>query len=171
MTLIKNRLGIDPVIRPGVTGQFEVIADGEMITQRGGNWLTRKFGAGYPDLDGVVEQLEKHRSKGADLSNPPLRIGEHTLRPLISCALPPHAPQRDSPVRFRWFILLSEAPKFNEEFRFLSLASKPTIQSYVDPVNLAEDLLADFVLQKTNRDAPRAGEGWSSSSPLFSPQL
>ena len=29
--------------------------------ERGGNWLTRSFGAGYPDLDSVVEQLEKHR--------------------------------------------------------------------------------------------------------------
>ncbi len=53
------------MLTPGKTGQFEVIADGEMITQRGGNWLTRKFGAGYPDLDVVVEQLEKHRTSGA----------------------------------------------------------------------------------------------------------
>ena len=61
MALIKKRLGIDPVLTPGKTGQFEVIADGEIISQRGGNWLTQKFGAGYPDLNGVVEQLEKRR--------------------------------------------------------------------------------------------------------------
>ena len=61
MTLIKKRLDIEAVIRPGKTGQFEVIADGERIVERGGNWLTRSFGAGYPDLESVVEKLEKHR--------------------------------------------------------------------------------------------------------------
>jgi hypothetical protein len=62
VALIKKRLGIEAVMTPGKTGQFEVIADGERIAARGGNWFTRKFGAGYPDLDGVVEQLEKHRA-------------------------------------------------------------------------------------------------------------
>jgi hypothetical protein len=61
VALIKQRLGIDAVTVPGKTGQFEVIADGEKIAERGGNWLTRKFGAGYPDLDRVVEQLQQHR--------------------------------------------------------------------------------------------------------------
>jgi len=61
VTLIKKRLGIEPVITPGKLGQFEVIADSERIVERGGNWLTRSFGAGYPDLESVVEQLEKHR--------------------------------------------------------------------------------------------------------------
>jgi hypothetical protein len=50
------------VITPGETGQFEVIADGQTIAQRGGNWFTRRFGAGYPDLDSVVQQLEKRRA-------------------------------------------------------------------------------------------------------------
>ena len=59
MTLIKKRLGIEAVITPGKTGQFDVIADGEKIAERGGNWFTRSFGAGYPDLESVVEQLEK----------------------------------------------------------------------------------------------------------------
>ncbi len=65
MTLIKKRLGIEAVIRPGKTGQFEVIADGEKIAERGGNWFTRSFGAGYPDLESVVEQLEKRRANDA----------------------------------------------------------------------------------------------------------
>lgn len=65
MTLIKKRLDIEAICRPGNTGQFEVIADGERIAKRGGNWLTRSFGAGYPDLDSVVEQLEKHRASHA----------------------------------------------------------------------------------------------------------
>lgn len=59
MTLIKKRLNIEPVITSGKTGQFEVMADGEMIAERGGTWLTRSFGGGYPDLDSVVEQIEK----------------------------------------------------------------------------------------------------------------
>ena len=62
MTLIKKRLGVDAVLTPGRHGQFEVIADGKKIAERGGNWFTRSFGAGYPDLDSVVEQLEKHRA-------------------------------------------------------------------------------------------------------------
>jgi hypothetical protein len=62
VTLIKNRLGIEVTTTPGKRGQFEVIADGKKIAERGGNWLARKFGAGYPDLEGVVEQLEKHRA-------------------------------------------------------------------------------------------------------------
>lgn len=62
--MIKNRLSVEPVIKPGKTGQFAVIADGEKIAERGGNWFTRSFGAGYPDLDSVVEQLEKRRARG-----------------------------------------------------------------------------------------------------------
>jgi len=65
VALIKKRLGIEAVVTPGKTGQFEVIADGEKIAERGGNWFTRSFGSGYPDLDSVVEQLEKHRAGGS----------------------------------------------------------------------------------------------------------
>ena len=60
--MIKQRLGIEPVVTPGNTGQFEVIADGETVAQRGGNWLTRSFGAGYPDLNGVVDKLQKRNA-------------------------------------------------------------------------------------------------------------
>lgn len=62
MAMIKQRLGVEPVVTPGKTGQFEVIADGQTIAQRGGNWLTRSFGAGYPDLNAVVEQLQKRNA-------------------------------------------------------------------------------------------------------------
>jgi hypothetical protein len=65
VTLIKDRLNIDAVLMPGKIGQFEVIADGKRIAERGGNWLTRSFGAGYPDLERVVEQLKKHRGSDA----------------------------------------------------------------------------------------------------------
>jgi hypothetical protein len=62
VALIKKRLNIEAVLRPGKTGQFEIIADGERIAERGGNWLTRSFGAGYPDLDRVVERLEQKQT-------------------------------------------------------------------------------------------------------------
>ena len=65
MTLINERMGISAVVSHGSTGQFDVIADGEKIAERGGNWLTRKFGAGYPDLANVVELLEKRRAAQA----------------------------------------------------------------------------------------------------------
>jgi hypothetical protein len=58
--MIKKQLGIDAVVTPGKTGQFTVLADGQMVAERGGNWLTRSFGAGYPDLNSVVNQLQKH---------------------------------------------------------------------------------------------------------------
>jgi len=40
------------------------IVDGERISERNGSWFTRSFGAGagYSDLDNMVEQLEKHRA-------------------------------------------------------------------------------------------------------------
>jgi len=59
--MIKKRLGIEAVVTPGKTGQFQVLADGETVADRGGNWFTRSFGAGYPDLDGVVDQLQQKR--------------------------------------------------------------------------------------------------------------
>ncbi len=55
---------MEPILIPGKTGQFDVIVDSEKISERGGNKLTRMFGAGYPDLDSVVEQIEKHRTSG-----------------------------------------------------------------------------------------------------------
>lgn len=61
MNLIKNRPNMEVVLTPGKTGQFDVVVEGEKIAERGGNWLTRSFGAGYPDLDSVIEKLDKHR--------------------------------------------------------------------------------------------------------------
>ena len=65
MTLIKQRLNIEAVCTPGKTGQFAVMADGERVAERGGNWLTRRFGAGYPDLEKVIEQLVEKNRAGA----------------------------------------------------------------------------------------------------------
>jgi hypothetical protein len=66
VALIRKRFGIEAVTTPGRIGQFEVIADDKRIAERGGNWLTRSLGAGYPNLDIVVEQLEQHRASDAD---------------------------------------------------------------------------------------------------------
>ncbi len=63
MTLIRQRLGLEAALVPGKIGQFEVIADGERIAERGGNWFTRSLGAGYPDPEDVVTQLQKRRAK------------------------------------------------------------------------------------------------------------
>ena len=61
--MIKERLGIESTITDGETGKFDVILDGETIVQRGGNSLTRIFGAGYPDPEQVVEKIEKRVGK------------------------------------------------------------------------------------------------------------
>jgi len=61
VALIKEKLGANAQMRPGATGQFEVLVDGKSIVQRGGNWLTRSFGAGYPDFDRVVDLLKAHK--------------------------------------------------------------------------------------------------------------
>jgi hypothetical protein len=57
-------MGVEPVLIPGKTGQFDVYVDGKKISERGGNWFTRSFGAGYPDLDSVIDQIEKQRASG-----------------------------------------------------------------------------------------------------------
>lgn len=43
---------------PGSKGQFEVLVDGQCVARRGGNWFSRSFGLGYPDLEGVVSEIE-----------------------------------------------------------------------------------------------------------------
>lgn len=65
MALIKDRLGIEAEATPGKKGQFDVLADGERVAERGGNFLTRSFGAGYPDFEDVVAALEKRRAERA----------------------------------------------------------------------------------------------------------
>lgn len=54
---------MEVVQTPGGKGQFDVLADGEPIAQRGGNFLTRSFGLGYPDLEEVVDTLEARLRK------------------------------------------------------------------------------------------------------------
>jgi hypothetical protein len=63
VTLIKERLNLDAVKTPGKHGEFEVFADGESVAQRGGNFFTRSFGAGYPNLDELVAKLAQRSAK------------------------------------------------------------------------------------------------------------
>jgi hypothetical protein len=48
----------------GATGQFDVVADGEVVASRGHNFLTRLLGGGWPDEEHVVEKL-RERQKAA----------------------------------------------------------------------------------------------------------
>jgi hypothetical protein len=61
--LIKERLGIEVTRTPGGKGQFDVIAGGEKVVSRGGNFLTRQFGAGYPDPEAVIQALEARTAR------------------------------------------------------------------------------------------------------------
>jgi hypothetical protein len=63
VTLIKERLNVDAMTKPGKIGEFEIFADGESVAKRGGNFLTRSFGAGYPDLEEVVALLTQRTTK------------------------------------------------------------------------------------------------------------
>jgi len=65
VALVKKRLDIEAVCTPGEHGQFDVLADGERIATRGGNWITRSLGAGYPDLDRVVDELARRANDAA----------------------------------------------------------------------------------------------------------
>ena len=59
MNRIREQLGIEPKLTAGRTGQFEVIADGETVVTRGGNFITRKFGMGYPPAEEIVDMLQQ----------------------------------------------------------------------------------------------------------------
>ena len=60
--MIKNRLGIEAVMRPGSRGQFDVVVNGDVISRRGGNAITRSFGAGYPDFEQVIALIEQAKA-------------------------------------------------------------------------------------------------------------
>ena len=60
--LVTERLGIEPVLEAGVRGQFDVLADDELVVSRGGNWFTRRLGAGWPDFETVIAELERRRA-------------------------------------------------------------------------------------------------------------
>ncbi len=60
---IQERLGLQAVVEPGRTGQFDVYAEDSRIASRGGNVLTRVLlGAGFPDLDDIVTELANRQA-------------------------------------------------------------------------------------------------------------
>lgn len=61
---IKDRLGVEAEILPAGIGVFDVIVDGEPIAKRGGNWLTRPLGAGWPDFEALLAELEQRKNAG-----------------------------------------------------------------------------------------------------------
>lgn len=65
VALVQHRLGIDPVLEAGVRGQFDVFADGELVVSRGGNWFTRRLGAGWPDFETVIAGLERRQAQSS----------------------------------------------------------------------------------------------------------
>jgi hypothetical protein len=66
VALIRNQLGIEPSLKPGAKGQFDIILDGRTVAQRGGNFLTRSFGAGYPDLEMVMARIKQHSATSGE---------------------------------------------------------------------------------------------------------
>ena len=58
---IKERLDVDSVLEPtDRAGQFDVVADGQLVASRGGNVLTRVLlGAGFPDSEDLVDELAR----------------------------------------------------------------------------------------------------------------
>lgn len=55
------RLDIDAVLKPGKTGQFDLMANGQPIASRSGNWFTRHPGVQVPDAS---------RGSGASCAQP-----------------------------------------------------------------------------------------------------
>lgn len=45
-------------MQTGGLGQFDVVVDGTVVASRGGNFLNRLLGGGFPDPDDVVEAIE-----------------------------------------------------------------------------------------------------------------
>ena len=56
---IEEELDISATTEPGSSGQFDVVADGEVIASREGGFFKKLLGGGWPDPDEVVEELRK----------------------------------------------------------------------------------------------------------------
>ena len=55
--MIQRETGLDAALEVGNPGQFDVLADGQVIATRGGGVLARLFGGGWPEPARVVEAL------------------------------------------------------------------------------------------------------------------
>jgi hypothetical protein len=54
-------LGLETELQVGTPGQFDVLVDGEVIARRGGSFLARLFGGGWPDSGAVVEAIRSRK--------------------------------------------------------------------------------------------------------------
>lgn len=52
-----EKLGCTVQLQRGSSGQFDVVADGELIATKKGNFLTKLLGGGWPEPNAVVEAL------------------------------------------------------------------------------------------------------------------
>lgn len=50
-------------MKPGSAGQFDVVADGEVIASKKGGLLAGLFGGGWPDPDAVIAALRPRLGK------------------------------------------------------------------------------------------------------------
>jgi len=44
-------------LRRGAAGQFEVLADGTTVAKKGGGWMAKLVGGGFPDPADVLARL------------------------------------------------------------------------------------------------------------------
>jgi hypothetical protein len=62
---IKEELGIDVEIKKGASGQFDVLADGQVIAQRKTGLLSMLLGGGWPEPREVVSALARRNDLSA----------------------------------------------------------------------------------------------------------
>lgn len=53
----RDRLGWKVELQRGSSGQFDVVADGELVATKTGSFLTKLLGGGWPEASEVVEAL------------------------------------------------------------------------------------------------------------------
>jgi len=53
----REKLGLQVELKKGSSGQFDVVADGELIATKGGSFLTKLLGGGWPEPAKVIEAL------------------------------------------------------------------------------------------------------------------
>lgn len=52
-------MGLDVELKRGSSGQFDVLADGELVASRDGGFLAKLFRGGWPDPHEVVNALHR----------------------------------------------------------------------------------------------------------------
>lgn len=52
-------MGLEVEIEKGSSGQFDVLADGELVASRDGGFIAKLLGGGWPDPHEVVNALHR----------------------------------------------------------------------------------------------------------------